>query len=83
VLGEFPGPLVAVAMPAALARQPCAANAQSRRALNRTALWLLWLAAGMVAFSASRLGSPHYLEAFSPRWPVSESRPGALSQVRK
>ncbi len=67
VLGEFPGPLIAVALPAALAGALLfAVDLRDREKRASSALWLLWLAAGLVVFSASRLGSPHYLEVFSP-----------------
>ncbi len=67
VLGEFPGPLVAAALPAALAGALLLlADARDPRRRTAAALWVPWLAAGLVAFSASRLGSPHYLESFSP-----------------
>jgi 4-amino-4-deoxy-L-arabinose transferase-like glycosyltransferase len=67
IFGEFPGPLIAAAVPAAAAGALVLLfdiRDRSRRAA--AALWIPWLAAGLVAFSASRLGSPHYLEAFSP-----------------
>ncbi len=67
IFGEFPGPLVAVVLPAAAAGARLL-FADLGEAARRPAalLWLLWLLAGLAAFSASRLGSPHYLEAFSP-----------------
>jgi 4-amino-4-deoxy-L-arabinose transferase-like glycosyltransferase len=67
VLGEFPGPLIAAAMPAAAAGALLLLlDLRDRRRRAAAALWVPWLAAGLIAFSASRLGSPHYLEAFSP-----------------
>ncbi len=67
IFGDFPGPLVALVMPAVLAGAcllvPDFFDGRKRPA---AALWLLWLGGGLAAFSASRLGSPHYLEAFSP-----------------
>jgi 4-amino-4-deoxy-L-arabinose transferase-like glycosyltransferase len=67
VFGEFPGPLIAVAIPMAFAG--CALlilDLRERRKRAAASLWLLWFACGLGAFSASRLGSPHYFEAFSP-----------------
>jgi hypothetical protein len=46
------------------------------------ALWLLWLAAGVSVFSASRLGSPQYLESFSPALVVASALCG-LALVRE
>jgi 4-amino-4-deoxy-L-arabinose transferase-like glycosyltransferase len=67
IFGEFPGPLVAVVMPAVLAGACLLVpDFFDRRKRPAAALWLLWLGGGLAAFSASRLGSPHYLEAFSP-----------------
>jgi len=83
IFGEFPGPLVAVIMPAVLAGALLLA-ADLRRAARRpaAALWLFWLLAGLVAFSASRLGSPHYLEAFSPALSVCAGVAGVASLAR-
>ena len=67
VLGEFPGPLVAAAIPVALAGAALLVlDVRDTRRRVAAALWIPWLGAGLVAFSTSRLGSPHYLEAFSP-----------------
>jgi 4-amino-4-deoxy-L-arabinose transferase-like glycosyltransferase len=67
VFGEFPGPLVAALVPLALAGAVVLlleARDSSRRA--SAALWVLWLGTGLAVFSASRLGSPHYFESFTP-----------------
>lgn len=67
VFGEFPGPLIAVLVPAALAGAALfALDLKDGVRRPAAALWLLWLAAGLTVFSASRLGSPHYFEAFTP-----------------
>jgi 4-amino-4-deoxy-L-arabinose transferase-like glycosyltransferase len=67
LLAEFPGPLIAMMLPAALAGMALLLY-DLRHADRRGAsvLWVLWLVIGAAAFSASRLGSAHYLEAFSP-----------------
>jgi 4-amino-4-deoxy-L-arabinose transferase-like glycosyltransferase len=67
LLGEFPGPLVAMMLPIAAAGALLLLY-DLRHAARRGAslLWLLWLVAGVAAFSLSRLGSAHYLESFAP-----------------
>jgi 4-amino-4-deoxy-L-arabinose transferase-like glycosyltransferase len=85
VFGEFPGPLIAVAVPLALAGALIlAGDLFDRQKRASAALWLLWLAAGLVVFSASRLGSPHYLESFSPALAacIAVALSGARSQSR-
>jgi len=67
LFGEFPGPLVAAAVPAALAGVVLlGGDFLERRRRAPAVIWLAWLGAGVAAFSASRLGSSQYLEAFSP-----------------
>jgi 4-amino-4-deoxy-L-arabinose transferase-like glycosyltransferase len=89
VFGEFPGPLIAAAVPVALAGAlVLVLEARDRARSAVAALWVLWLVTGLAVFSASRLGSPHYFESFTPalsacfaaaaRAAASGSRPGRL-----
>lgn len=67
LLGEFPGPLIALMLPTALAGAGLLLyDFRYRERRAGTVLWLSWLAGGSIAFSTSRLGSAHYLESFAP-----------------
>ena len=80
ILGEFPGGLLAMTWPlfgAGLLLFLLDLFRTSHRPASLT--WLLWLLAGWLAFSFSRLGSPHYLELFAVPWAVTTAYGGSAA----
>jgi len=80
IFGEFPGSMIAFLIPLVAAGIILTlTEAETRRRKINAAFWLPWLILGGLAFSVSRMGSPHYLELISP--PLSVMAGMALLHV--
>jgi len=63
LLGEFPGGMIAFLYPLVLAGVLLVlAERHTLSPRINAVFWLVWLTLGSIAFSFSRMGSPHYLE---------------------